>query len=100
MPVRSEVYPFTKGNVDKSPDEPGVYCLLRNGSVIYYGEAHDGTIRARLQRHLSGAEGRCTQQATHYKREVCADPEAREAELLRAFRAKHGQLPRCNERAS
>jgi hypothetical protein len=98
MPVRSETYPFTKGNVDKSPDEPGVYCLLRNRVVIYYGEAHDGTIRSRLQRHLSGAEGRCTQQATHYKREVCDDPEAREIELLMEYRLRNGRLPACNDR--
>jgi len=100
MPVNGETYEFTKSNVDLSPDKPGVYALLVNGGVIYYGEAHAGTIRERLQRHQSGREGACTQKATHYKREVCADPEAREEELLAAFKSNYGKLPRCNDRAS
>ena len=87
MPIDSKVYAFTKENVDLSPDEAGIYALLLNDFVIYYGEAHDGTIRQRLQRHQSGKEGACTQKATHYKREVCPDPEAREEELLAAFSA-------------
>jgi hypothetical protein len=100
MPVAGKTYPFTTSNVDSSPDEPGVYALLVNDGVIYYGESHDGTIRERLQRHFTGKEGACTAQATHYKREVCDDPEAREEELLVAFKARNGKLPKCNSRAT
>ena len=98
MPIHGEKYRFVKRNVDLSPDEPGVYALFIGERLIYYGEAHDGTIRARLQRHLSGAEGACTQQATHYKRESCADPEQRELDLPAEFQSINGRLPRCNER--
>lgn len=97
MPISGKTMKFTKENVDRSPDEPGVYVLFHDAEVIYYGEAHDGTIRNRLRRHQSGAEGPCTARSTHYKREVCDDPEAREVELLEAFMARYGRLPRCNK---
>ncbi len=95
MPV--EKYAFTKGNVDKSPDAPGVYALYDNEELIYYGQS-EVSIRERLQSHQSGDEGRCTQQATHYSREEHSDPVSREVVLLRTFKLQTGRLPRCNER--
>ena len=99
MPVAGNKYPFTKKNVDGSPESPGVYALYDEGEVIYYGKA-TASIRDRLQAHKRGDEGRCTQQATHYKRELTSRPTARERELLAAYKAKHGRYPRCNERAA
>jgi excinuclease UvrABC nuclease subunit len=99
MPVSGNTYPFTRKNVDGSPERPGVYALLSGDRVIYYGKATK-SIRSRLQCHLRGDEGRCTQGATHYKREVTSQPTAREKELLDAFKARSGRLPRCNERSA
>ncbi len=101
MPVSGEEYPFTKKNVDGSPDKPGVYVLLKNGGVSYYGMSTT-SIRSRLQRHQSGAEGACTKAATHYKREITSakDAPVREAQLLAAYKNRYGKLPQCNERAS
>jgi hypothetical protein len=100
MPISEPIYEFTKEGVDRAPPGPGVYVLYVRGEVIYYGEAHDGTIIGRLRKHLSGAEGGCTQAATHFAFALCPDPESREAELLQEFEVSNGRLPRCNERAT
>ncbi len=34
MPVAGNKIVFTKANVDKAPDKPGVYALYDGGSVI------------------------------------------------------------------
>lgn len=99
MPISGDQYPFTQQNVDSAPNEAGVYQLIQNGTTIYFGRAMGGstTIRTRLQDHYAGREGRCTQQATHYKREACSNPASRERELLQEFKNAYGKLPRCNE---
>ena len=63
MPIHGDKYPFTEANVNKSPEERGVYQLLDGDVIIYYGRAAgDGvTIRSRLQSHRNGSEGKCTQ---------------------------------------
>ena len=102
MPVNSKVIPFTKANVDRSPEEPGVYALLdANENVKYYGMS-TVSIRSRLKSHLAGNEGACTQGAVKYKREVTTSAAApvREAALLSAFQERNGKLPPCNEKAS
>jgi hypothetical protein len=96
MPVAGKKYPFIQSNVDRSPEEPGVYSLHDGGKVIYYGLATK-SLRDRLQSHLRGDEGPCTKVATHYKREATESPAAREQDLLAAYKAIHGKLPRCNE---
>ena len=97
MAILGDKYSFTQENVDKSPTDDGVYALYDDGVTIYIGKG-DGTngIRARLQAHKSGAEGKCTQGASHYCREVCNNPVTRERELLQEYKTAHGVLPRCN----
>ena len=99
MPITGELYGFTKENVDKAPASHGVYALFENGVLTYIGRASGTgvTIRSRLQSHYSGNEGRCTQAATHYRREVCANPITREKELIDEYYAAHRRLPRCND---
>lgn len=99
MAVAGKTYPFTQANVDAAPDEQGVYELLDGDTTIYYGKSTN-SIRKRLQSHKSGAEGTCTKKATHYKREKTSKPGTREKELLDAFKAANGKLPRCNERSA
>ncbi len=100
MPIIGDKYGFTQDNVDKSPDDHGVYELYEGDELIYIGRAAgDGvTIRSRLQDHFRGDDGRCTQQATTYRREVTNTPKAREVELLNEHLRRHGRLPRCNSR--
>lgn len=99
MPITGDQYPFTKDNVDKAPADHGVYVLYENGVLTYIGRASGTgvTIRSRLQSHYSGNEGRCTQAATHYRREVCPNPIAREKELVDEYYAANRRLPRCND---
>jgi hypothetical protein len=100
MPIAGKFIPFTKENVDNSPAVAGVYALFKEGELIYYGRAQGGTvtIRSRLQRHLAGTEGPCTKAATHYRREPCANPKAREIALIEEYKRAHqGRRPRCNE---
>jgi hypothetical protein len=99
MPIAGDVIPFTEANVDSSPAQSGVYALFDGKAVVYYG-CSDTSIRGRLQCHLRGDEGPCTRGASHYKREVTSKPKAREKELLDAFKAANGRLPRCNEKGA
>lgn len=97
MPISGNWYKFDQHSVDNSPDVPGVYALFDGAELINIGEA-EKSIRSRLQSHLRGDDGPCTQGATTYQREECANPKARERMLLEEFaRAHAGELPRCNE---
>lgn len=100
-PMNGESHPFTKKNVDASPERPGVYELSQNGTVIYYGSS-ESSIRSRLQRHQNGTEGACTKAATTYRRVVTTAREARplEKQLLDAFKRRNGKFPRCNEKSA
>jgi hypothetical protein len=100
MPIIGDMYTFSKENVDKSPDQHGVYALYDGEELIYYGRAEGKgvTIRSRLQRHQNGKEGSCTQGATGYRREATERAKEREEELLNEYKRTHGgKLPRCND---
>lgn len=92
--------PFTKTNVDAAALANGVYRLFDGLVLIYIGCAwgETGTIRGRLQKHHSGAEGRCTQAATHFDYFITALPLTTEENLLREYKENFGRLPRCNDR--
>lgn len=93
-----DMYGFTKENVDRAPNEPGVYKLYEKGTLIYIGMS-EMSIRSRLQAHYAGQEGRCTQAATEYQREPTKAAHARgvEAKLLQEYKRATGKLPKCNE---
>ena len=84
--ISGKKYDFTQENVDRSPDDDGVYALLRGaeGTIVYIGR---GNIRERLQAHFGG-DNPCISRAKpeHYRREVCSDSVSREKELLIAFK--------------
>ena len=93
-PVRR--YRFTRMVIAGAPDEQGVYALWDGEEVIYYGR---GPIRSRLLDHFYGRVDELTRRATHYGWELCADPAAREAELLAEHRRVYGRPPRLNAAA-
>ena len=98
-PAPERRYRFARLVLLGAPDEAGVYSLFDGEEIIYYGRASGApgaTIRARLLDHFHGRIDAGTSRATHYSWEVCADPVAREADLLREFRALFGRAPRCN----
>ena len=98
MPISGDLHEFSQGNVNRAPTSKGVYSLHKAGETIYIGRAEgERGIRARLQAHLSGDEGHCTQQTTGYRYEQSRNPDEREQELLLEYRLAHGQLPFCNE---
>ena len=90
-------YRFARIVISGAPDDAGVYTLWNGNEVVYYGrtEGQGSTIRSRLLDHYYEAANR----PTHYSWEVCADPAAREAELLREHRSTFGRLPRNNKAA-
>ena len=93
---------FTKKSVDAAPEEHGVYKLYDGDELIYIGRA-DGkgvTIRSRLQSHFRGDEGRCTEEATSYEREVTEGAKYWEDKLLADYKKAHGKYPRCNDMAA
>lgn len=95
-----EKYDFTTENIDKSPNQHGVYILNDGGEIIYIGRAagEGVTIRSRLRDHKAGRDGLCTKLATQYSRERNSRPVAREKELLDNYLNRYGKLPRCNDR--
>ena len=77
MPVNGSKLQFTETNVNLSPDKPGVYVLYVDGHLIYYGSS-EKSIRSRLQDHLAGREGQCTQVTDVVRLRDCLEaPEAR-----------------------
>jgi len=100
MSIGQKLHWFNKENVDQAPAAAGVYALYVGDELIYFGRALGGTvtIRSRLQKHLAGAEGACTQSATYFSWEVSANPARRESQLVAWFETTFGRRPRCNER--
>jgi len=99
MPISGNRYDLTDDNLDKAPDEAGVYALYDGDELIYIGRAQGGTttIRSRLKDHKSGRAGACTQNATTYRREPTSDSVSRERALLDEYKRPNGRLPRCND---
>lgn len=98
MPISGDTHPFDKENVDRAPPVKGVYALYDVNECIYIGSAEgEGGVRTRLQAHLRGDEGKCTQSAIGYKREPSDHPKIAEGLLLEEYKQQHGKLPRCNE---
>ena len=93
-------YEFTKVMVDGAPESQGVYVLIHGGDIIYIGRAAGSgvSIRSRLQNHLAGIEGHCTQAADQYAWEIRPDPVQAEIDYLTEYRTRYGRLPRCNDR--
>jgi hypothetical protein len=84
-------YRFTRIVIAGAPNDAGVYTLWDDEELVYCGR---GTIRSRLLEHFSAGL-----QVTHYGWELCADPAAREAELLAEHRRVFGRPPRLNAAA-
>ena len=98
-PAAERRYRFARLVLLGAPDDAGVYSLWDGDEIIYYGRAPGGpggTIRALLLDHFYGRIDAGTKHATHYSWEVCPDPVAREADLLREFHTVFGRAPRCN----
>jgi len=93
-PEPSRRYKFTRIVLQGAPQDAGIYALWDGGELIYYGRAL--SIRARLLEHYEERPGTFAHRPTHYSWEICDDPAAREAELLREFRRMFGRLPRGN----
>jgi hypothetical protein len=81
-------YRFARIVIAGAPEDVGVYVLWEEEELVYYGR---GAIRSRLLDHYYAGL-----RATHYGWELCADPAAREAELLLQHRRAFGRLPRFN----
>jgi hypothetical protein len=88
-PEPARRYRFTRIVLQGAPQDAGVYALWDGEELIYYGRA--ASIRSRLVEHYEQGP-----QATHYSWEICDDPAAREAELLREFKRLYGRLPKGN----
>ncbi len=98
MPISGDSYAFSQSNVNKASKGKGVYSLHKGGETIYIGKAESETgIRGRLQAHLRGSYGPCTQQTIIYRYERRRNPSIREQELLLEYKLAHGQLPLCNK---
>jgi hypothetical protein len=88
-PGPSRRYRLGRVVLEGAPEGAGVYALWEGEELVYYGRA--SSIRESLQRHY---EERFP--ATHFSWETCADPAAREAELLRDYERMFGRRPRRN----
>ena len=89
-------YKFTRIVLQGAPQDAGIYALWDDAELIYYGRA--ASIRARLLEHYEERLDTFARRASHYSWEICADPAAREAELLGEFQRMFGRLPKGNAR--
>jgi hypothetical protein len=98
MAITGKKYTFSKKNVDKAPNLPGVFGLYEGDVLIFIGQAKGGklTIRTCLQLQEAGLDGSCPAKVTTYRREECPNPVIRQGELLKEYQEKHGKLPRFN----
>ena len=96
MPIKSPIQLFNCQSIREVPDSPGVYALLYTDDVIFFGRSHV-SVRAALLGHRHGEEDSTTRIATHFRFELCEEPQLREEELLREYRESHGAYPWCNE---
>ncbi len=89
--------------VSGAPTEPGVYALLEDEEIVYYGCAMQGsTIQSALNEILlrvRAGNGGCLQRVNRYTWEISYRPRLREAQLLREYEAANQHAPRCNELA-
>ncbi len=98
MGISGDLHEFSQRNLGEAPTGKGVYSLHKAGETIYIGKAEsEGGIKERLQAHMSGEEGHCTQQATGYRYELDRNPDEKAEELLLEYKYAHGQFPLCNE---
>lgn len=75
--------------------EPGVYELAdADKRVIYVGQSAVD-VPNRLRQHLA-AGGCVAERAAFWRSAYSRVPQADEAALLDAHRARHGELPECN----
>ena len=101
MPIANRRWSFNPLVVSGAPDEPGVYALLEDDEIIYYGCAvHGSTIQSALfdiLNRVNAGQGGCLQRVTRYTWEITPRPRLREAELLREFEQQYQHPPRCNQ---
>ena len=104
MPIANRAWSFHPLVVSGAPEQPGVYALLEDDEVVYYGCAvRTSTIQSALLEILTrvrDGEGGCLQKVTRYSWEITPRPRLREAALLREFELAHRQLPRGNQVAA
>jgi hypothetical protein len=91
-------HPFTEHGIEDAPAVSGVYWLWDGDELIFVGKAvgENVTIRACLQLHLQGGEGKCTQEATSFGFEMPDDPDMFIKDAIGSWEWHHKRLPRCN----
>lgn len=101
MPIANRYWSFKPLVISGAPEEPGVYALLEDDEIVYYGCAmHGSTIQTALHEILlrvQAGQGGCLQRVNHYTWEISYRPRLREAELLREYEQSHQHPPRCNQ---
>jgi hypothetical protein len=103
MPIANRHWTFSPMVVSGAPTEPGVYALLEDEEIVYYGCAmHGSTIQSALNEILlrvRAGNGGCLQGVNRYTWEISYRPRLREAQLLREYETANQHAPRCNEPA-
>jgi excinuclease UvrABC nuclease subunit len=81
--IRSHKWRFTRSMIADAPNQPGIYALWEDGSLLYVGRTgREETIRSKLAEYVRGEIGAQLRRATHYSWEICSDLAAREAQIL------------------
>jgi hypothetical protein len=94
MSISSSSLPFTESLIAAAPEAPGVFALWQGGGIVYYGRAV--TIRIALDEQLR-ARAFSARRVSGCSWEVASNPEQRQGELLREYRAAHHCIPLWND---
>ncbi len=96
--LAGSIYRWGERNARNAPSKPGVYVFYNvSGVPIYIGEAEN--LRERFEGYVDSnfRADPCKRKTRKYQRQVTKSHEAKEEELLRSFKQKHGRLPECND---
>jgi len=96
MPLEKQMY-YWGDKARHVQEKPGVYLLYdKNGVLIYIGKGIN--LKKEFTKYLENnfAEDSCKRETKYYKREFTSRQEEKMRELLKEYKQKHNELPKCN----
>lgn len=87
---------FAEEDIQKVPDESGIFCLYQDRDLVYIGRTAPSTgLRGELEHALRMAMAE-DMHASHFTYELTRQPKTRANEELRGFYETFGRLPQYN----
>jgi len=89
--------PFTEEEVQKVPEESGIFTLFQERDLVYVGRTAPRSNLRNDLRHALAVAMAADLLATHFTFEPTVSPKTRASEELRSFYETFGRLPLYNQ---